>query len=246
MDLTELLILLAIVIVTLMILRADCPNNVQSEENYANANLSNEALGDIASIYNNGTLTATNITSTGTLTSNNLTATNATMTNATATSLVGGGIKLSNKWSSYPDNAADRAEISNDTSSYKTLMIVGNKSNDSKGPRRVGIWDDLTMNGNMTTTGNMTVNGDTNVKGNLSMAGNGRIRLRQYDNVQAINGWDLADFTATSVDDCNNKCFTNYPKAITALWRKNDKHCWCKDNFGFERRENNFTTTISL
>jgi hypothetical protein len=68
-------------------------------------------------------------------------------------------IKLSGKWmnSAGPKNS----EISNDTTTFKTLMIVGNSS--AAGVRKVGIWDHLDVNGNQNVTGNLAVNGD--VKG---------------------------------------------------------------------------------
>lgn len=54
-------------------------------------------------------------------------------------------IRFSSGWTGFPDNKPNGAEISNDTSTYKTLMIVGNKSNG--GGRRVSIWDTLEVNG---------------------------------------------------------------------------------------------------
>jgi hypothetical protein len=59
-------------------------------------------------------------------------------------------IRFSSKWSSFPDDKTHGAEICNDTDYHKTLMIVGNKSaSDTKGPRRVSIWDTLEVNGTL-------------------------------------------------------------------------------------------------
>jgi len=92
---------------------------------------SNEAVQDIASVYNNDKLIATNIIgSTGTL----------------------GGIKLSNGWSS----TSDSSEISNDTDVYKTLMIVGNRSGGDK--RRIGMWDDVAINGSLSVSNRNVLN----------------------------------------------------------------------------------------
>jgi hypothetical protein len=55
-------------------------------------------------------------------------------------------IRFSSGWSSFPDSATNQAEISNDTSSYKTLMIAGNKSGGGT-TRRVTIYDQLEVNG---------------------------------------------------------------------------------------------------
>lgn len=70
-------------------------------------------------------------------------------------------IRLSGKWSSYPDKAKDQAEIANDKGEYKTLMIVGNKSS---GTRKVGIWDHLDVHGNQDVTGSVTAKGNVNAK----------------------------------------------------------------------------------
>jgi hypothetical protein len=68
-------------------------------------------------------------------------------------------ILFSQAWTGFPDPVANHAEICNDTSTYKTLMIVGNRSNlnpdGSLGPRRVSIWDRLEVNGSMKVTGNL-------------------------------------------------------------------------------------------
>ncbi len=68
-------------------------------------------------------------------------------------------IKFTDGWTGYPD-ATLGSEISNDTSNYKTLMIVGNKS--AGGARSVSVWDILNVNGNENITGNLTVGGTIN------------------------------------------------------------------------------------
>lgn len=82
-------------------------------------------------------------------------------------------IKFTNAWSSYPDNKQDGAEISNDTDKFKTLMIVGNKSQSKgNGVRTVGIWDELTVNGKLNVTGGF--NGTKNTV--FDWVGNGIFR----------------------------------------------------------------------
>ena len=49
------------------------------------------------------------------------------------------------------------AGIFNDNGSYKKLMVVGNSS--AGGAREIGLWDNLTVNGNTTVSGNVTVTG---------------------------------------------------------------------------------------
>ena len=75
-------------------------------------------------------------------------------------------IRFTSSWSAFPDNVANQAEISNDTTNYKALMIVGNRS--SGQGRKVAIWDRLDVNGflqvngGMNITGNMTIGGSFN------------------------------------------------------------------------------------
>ncbi len=66
-------------------------------------------------------------------------------------------MRFSNRWTGFPDNATDRSEISNDTSSFKKLMIVGNKSGGGN-VRRVGVWDQLDVHGHQHVDGNLSAN----------------------------------------------------------------------------------------
>jgi hypothetical protein len=62
---------------------------------------------------------------------------------------------LTDHWTSSPDGVTDVAEIANDTATYQTLMIAGNRSGGiaGSGPngidRRVSIWDRLEVNGTL-------------------------------------------------------------------------------------------------
>jgi hypothetical protein len=76
-------------------------------------------------------------------------------------------IRFTSGWSDFPAGAVNQAEISNDASGYKTLMIVGNRSSDA-GVRRVSVWDRLEVNGNMLTTGNVQFNGSLSVGGAIT------------------------------------------------------------------------------
>ena len=64
-------------------------------------------------------------------------------------------IKLTGRWTGWPNGARDRAEISNDTAQFKTLMLVGNKS--AGGSRKVSVWDQLEFNGNLNVTNTLSV-----------------------------------------------------------------------------------------
>jgi hypothetical protein len=69
-------------------------------------------------------------------------------------------IRFSSVWTAFPDDKTNGAEICNDTSGHKTLMIVGNKSNG--GARRVSIWDILEVNGTCMANGSFQVNNNGN------------------------------------------------------------------------------------
>jgi hypothetical protein len=61
-------------------------------------------------------------------------------------------IRFSSAWTGFTEDKTNGAEISNDTSGHKTLMIVGNKSNG--GGRRVSVWDILEVNGSFQVNNN--------------------------------------------------------------------------------------------
>lgn len=63
-------------------------------------------------------------------------------------------IRFTPGWSGFPEGAPNQAEISNDTSTYKTLMLVGNRSAGSV--RRVSVWDRLEVNGDLQVTGTIS------------------------------------------------------------------------------------------
>jgi hypothetical protein len=67
-------------------------------------------------------------------------------------------IRFTAGWTGFPDAVTNQSEISNDTGTYKTLMIIGNKSNDGK-TRRVSVWDRFEVNGDAIITGNLGTHG---------------------------------------------------------------------------------------
>ena len=70
---------------------------------------------------------------------------NTTIRGQTDLLMASNPIRFSSGWTGFPDSRPNCAEISNDTVGYKTLMIVGNRSNG--GARRVSVWDALEVNG---------------------------------------------------------------------------------------------------
>ncbi len=64
-------------------------------------------------------------------------------------------LNFTSRWTGTPNGVTNVAEISNDTASYKTLMIVGNKS--AGVGRRVSVWDRLEVNGTLAVTVGATI-----------------------------------------------------------------------------------------
>jgi hypothetical protein len=94
-------------------------------------------------------------------------------------------LRFSSGWSDSPSIATNRSEISNDTSSYKTLMIIGNRSNDGS-TRRVSVWDRLEVNGTLHVNGNQTVSGRVT-------ASSYNVQYYQYTFAAANNGATFRD-----------------------------------------------------
>ena len=113
-----------------------------------------------------------NATVTGNITTNNITATNINSTNDITigknlnvngqfTSLAG-GLQLKNTNYNVTGNDATIGNIVSDNVTHKALMISGNNSAGSV--RRVKIYDDLTVSGNLSVNGG-NINGVTKING---------------------------------------------------------------------------------
>ena len=70
-------------------------------------------------------------------------------------------IRFSSTWTGFPDDKTNGAEISNDVTGHKTLMIIGNKS--AGGPRSVSIWDVLNVNGSLNVKSTLTAIGNVGI-----------------------------------------------------------------------------------
>ena len=85
-----------------------------------------------------------------------------------STTLTGPYLPVYAGWASSGTGTGGAA-IYNDNGSYKKLMIVGNNS--AGGSREVGIWDDLTVNGNLAVNNNATIYGTLSVSGAATVGG---------------------------------------------------------------------------
>ena len=103
-----------------------------------------------------------------------------------------GGIKLTNNWSGL-DNST-YSELSNDTTNYKSLMILGNKSNDGS-RRKIGMWDDVAINGNLSATGDFYAAGNFYVDAAKQLCiGTTCVTKADLDNVKRLSsGFLLRD-----------------------------------------------------
>ena len=88
-------------------------------------------------------------------------------------------IRFTSVYSAFTDGGTNQAEISNDTGSFKTLMILGNKSNDQK-TRRVSVWDRLDVNGDLGVSGNVGIGTTDPRKGKLHIEGSASTDIPGY------------------------------------------------------------------
>ncbi len=134
--------------------------------------------------------------------------------------MVGDHLLFSDSWSGFPDNASFtyRSEIANDSGTHKALMIVGNKS--AGGNRRVGVWDRLTVNGELCTTGSLI---DQNQlvawTGLTTYAANWADFGSTYRGVQYKKFGDIVFLTglaarSTSTSTSGNSIITGIPTAL--------------------------------
>ncbi|MCL6458808.1 MAG: tail fiber domain-containing protein [Gorillibacterium sp.] len=116
-------------------------------------------------------------------------------------------IRFTSSWSGFPDQNARQAEISNDTTGYKTLMIIGNSSGGQG--RKVSIWDKLDVNGFLQVYGNANISGDLQIGGTIKTA------VLKFDG--QFNKLDVANNFTASVR-CADFCI-GYPGRRGSLGR---------------------------
>ena len=70
-------------------------------------------------------------------------------------------VRFTSEWTAFPDLTTNQAEICNDTTYHKALMIVGNQS--AGQGRKVAIWDRLDVTGLLYVNGNLQLSQVLNV-----------------------------------------------------------------------------------
>jgi hypothetical protein len=99
----------------------------------------------------------------------------------------GNPIRFTSRWSGHAD--ANKAEISNDTTGDKKLMIVGNSS--AGGVRRVGVWDELAVHGKLIVDTDIVIGGDKQFysQGRMHLHGEERLYFLNKHGVFISKAW---------------------------------------------------------
>lgn len=191
--------IIIVLLIVSMILLFLTTHQINETENFS----SDEAIQNVASLYNQGDMTVTNFKSTGTGAFNNLTASGT----GTFGNLTASGTGTFNNLT-----ATGATNISNLNATSGTATLSG-----------------LTVNGNG-TVGNLAVTGSATVNGNLNIGG--RTIFRTIANAVPQNGWDIVQYSPSNgnVHDqpsCVNACLNN-STALQASWNHCDSTCYCK------------------
>ena len=80
--------------------------------------------------------------------------------------------------------------------------------------------------------------------GNLNVSG--RAKFRTMAGVRAADGWDISQPRASDINSCINACLP-IPTALTAMWQRNNNTCYCKSNTQlYPNKDNNYDTAIII
>ena len=225
-----LLIIIITVLICFFIFRYTSTNEALTVEGLT----SDEAIKNIASIYNTDKMSVTNLNVTGESTVNKSTISTLNVTgDTTLNNVQTGKLQLGNKWS--------LTGTGKDISGYDDdwLRFLGPNGQYYGGIAVGKIWD-VSVGGQLSNV----ISGIQGSIGNLS---------RTVNNVRCADGWDVSDDVQTSgMSDCVNRC-RNSPNrapagsALCAQLRKNDNRCWCKSILAFQPgTDNNFQAQLLL
>ncbi|HJQ29583.1 MAG TPA: tail fiber domain-containing protein, partial [Rubrobacter sp.] len=95
-------------------------------------------------------------------------------------------VRFTSAHSGFSNNVTNQAEISNDTGTFRSLMIVGNRSGNLAGPglgRRVSVYDTLEVNGTlrMAIQGDILFRGGTDANHGIGWYGGAKGDRDAYD-----------------------------------------------------------------
>jgi hypothetical protein len=211
--------------------------------------ISNEAIQNIAGLYNKDNLTLSNLTTGG------LNATDAKVTNTTGTNQLNANtIKLGNKWIitsgkdgwGYDDDWLRLGKA--DGSAAYGGGFAGNKlwASDSLYAGSANINGATTIGGALTVNNSATVHGAVNIAGELR-AGNRYISQRNGMNCA---GYDMSNGQIPgtgSVQECLNRCRNaSFGGDVGAATRRiSDGYCWCKTGCAGPNLDRQFDSIIT-
>jgi len=166
---------------------------------------SDEAIKNIASIYNTDKMVVTNLNVTG---------------EEVANSIKTGKLQLGNKWFLTGSGK--------DTQGYddEWLRFVDAKGG-YYGGIAVGKVFDASAGGQLSSVVSGLQGSINGVQGNV----NARLG-KSMDCVRCADGWDVWEGTVSGIDQCAQTCQSN-GRSLCALLRKSDNRCWCKSVLGF-------------
>lgn len=238
-------------------------NNYQIEENFTN----DEAVKNIASLYNQSKLAVTDFTSTGTANLNTAKVAGISTFKGNAT----GGTYLpwqdgnnyitsnNNVLRGGPTTIQGNLNANNNATIGGDLIIGANLKSGGRMHINPGeILFLLPKNGAIVSkawggTGDLTVEGNTITSGNVTNNGpiknNNRMTFRTIRNAKPQDGWDIGNWTGVGdVNVCAQQCASKYNTALQASVYKPEGRCFCKatPSLNGNGMDNNWDTVIMI
>lgn len=232
-----------------------------SKETFTN----DEAVKNVASLYNSNMATVTNLRST-----NNVTADTAVTTpqvNSGGRLHIAGpellyllnksGVIVSGAWGGNGNLTVDGDTVLGKNVNVGGGIVAGNYVY-SKGNGTGGThfpWTDgnnyITSNNNVLRGGPTTIQGDfstegtTNLKGNVNL--NNKIRFRTMNGVRVEDGWDIYQQGGVAdINACANICMGKNT-TLAAMYKRDSRDCWCKSTHSlYPNPDGNYDTVLFI
>jgi hypothetical protein len=222
------IVTIIIIIITILVIKYIANYN---QEDFTN----DEAIQNVASLYNQAKLSVTDFTSTGVSTLNTVKANNLTVPIVNSTTLTNTGVAtlgtVNANAITAPTLNATTLNVANGASiNGQTNLISLNVG------YNVAAGTDISAGGNLSVAKDSSLN-NVNVKG--------RMIFPTKDNVAGSGSYLQVYAAANDANDCLNKCLAN-PASTCASFRKSDKMCHCWGVPGYSGSDNNWTTTLFI
>lgn len=196
---------------------------------------SDEAIQNLASLYNQDNLTVGSLNVTRDIRAGSIpivNSTTGTINNLKTDKLQTDKLQLGNKWllsgngDGYGNDDWLRFLKTDGSSGYYGGIATG----------KLFVLTD--------SNGNNTFDGDVGKALNTlnNRANNLQNYYRTRENVRCADGWDLTNsFQVSNIDDCANQCRSRFPdNGLCATFRKNDSQCFCKSISALTGNDTNF------